>query len=125
MLNNVKRAVELYQSKPNYSDKNKSIINNTNKVINGIEQIKSLIDDDNFRIPGRYYAKPLSNIDLSWINDIKGYKQNTEEPDTDYMKGNNDNELKLIKDFISRINNGVINNENKAGNKFRELKQKD
>ena len=40
------------------------------------------------------------------------------------MKGNNDNELKLIKDFISRINNGVINNKNKAGNKFRELKQK-
>ena len=40
------------------------------------------------------------------------------------MKGNNDNELKLIQDFLSRINNGVINNKNKAGNKFRELKQK-
>ena len=40
------------------------------------------------------------------------------------MKGNNDNELKLIKDFITKINNGVINNKNKAGNKFRELKQK-
>ena len=56
MLNNIKRAVELYQRKSNYSDKNESIINNTNKVINGIEQIKSLIDDDNFRIPGKYYA---------------------------------------------------------------------
>ena len=40
------------------------------------------------------------------------------------MKGNNDNELKLIKDFITKINNVVINNKNKAGNKFRELKQK-
>ena len=40
------------------------------------------------------------------------------------MKGNNDNELKLIKDFISKINNGTINNKNKAGNKFRKLKQK-
>ena len=51
MLNNIKKAVELYQRKPIYSDKNKSIINDTNKVINGIEQIKSLINDDNFRIP--------------------------------------------------------------------------
>ena len=40
------------------------------------------------------------------------------------MKGNNDNELKLMKDFISKINNGTINNKNKAGNKFRKLKQK-
>ena len=40
------------------------------------------------------------------------------------MKGNNDNELKLIKYFITKINNGVINNKNKAGNEFRKLKQK-
>ena len=40
------------------------------------------------------------------------------------MKGNNDNELKLIKDFITKINNSTINNKNKAGNEFRKLKQK-
>ena len=40
------------------------------------------------------------------------------------MKGKNDNELKLIKDFITKINNGVINNNNKAGNEFKKLKQK-
>ena len=40
------------------------------------------------------------------------------------MKDINDNELKLIKDFINKINNGVINNENKAANEFRKLKQK-
>ena len=40
------------------------------------------------------------------------------------MKGNNDNELKLIKDYITKINNGVINNKNKEGNEFGELKQK-
>ena len=73
---------------------------------------------------GKYYAKPSSNTDLSWINDIEGYQETAEEAGTDYMKGNNNNELKLIKDFISRINNGVINNKNKAGNKFRQLKQK-
>ena len=40
------------------------------------------------------------------------------------MKGNNNNELKLIKDFITEINNGTINNKNKARNEFRKLKQK-
>ena len=51
-----------------------------------------------------------------------GYKQTAEEAGTDYMKGNNDNELKLIKNFITKINNGTINNKNKAGNEFRKLK---
>ena len=40
------------------------------------------------------------------------------------MKGKNDNELKLIKDFITKINNGTINNKNKAGNELGKLKQK-
>ena len=53
-----------------------------------------------------------------------GYKQTAEEAGSDYIKVNNDNELKLIKDFITKINNGVIYNKNKAGNEFRKLKQK-
>ena len=40
------------------------------------------------------------------------------------MKGKNDNELKLIKDFVTKINNGTINSKNKARNEFRKLKQK-
>ena len=124
ILNSIKRAVELYQRKPNYSDKNKGIINNTNKVINGIEQIKSLIDDDNFRLPGKYYGKPIANINLDWMSDKNGYKQTAEEAGADYIKGKNDNELKLIKDFITKINNDTINNKNKAGDEFRKLKQK-
>ena len=40
------------------------------------------------------------------------------------MKGKNNNELKLITDFITKINHGSINNKNKAGNEFRKLKQK-
>ena len=56
--------------------------------------------------------------------DKNGYKQTAEETGADYVKGKNDNELELIKDFITKINNGVINNKNKAGNEFRELKQK-
>ena len=75
ILNSIKRAVELYQRKPNYSDKNKIIINNTNKVINGIEPIKSLINEDNFRIPGKYYAKPIANISLEWMIDKDGYNK--------------------------------------------------
>ena len=123
ILNNIKRAVELYQKKPKYSDKNKSIINNTNKVINGMEQIKLLIDDDNFKIPRKYYTGPNNNINLDWMNDKIRYEETAEEADTDHMKGNNDNELKLIKNFITKINNGTIN-KNNAGNEFRKLKQK-
>ena len=58
------------------------------------------------------------------MKDEEGYKETAEEADSDYMKRKNDNELKLIKDFIIKINNGTINNKNKAGNEFRKLKQK-
>ena len=56
--------------------------------------------------------------------DKDGYEEIAEEAASDYLKGKNDNELKLIKDFITKINNGTINNKNKAGNEFRKLKQK-
>ena len=58
------------------------------------------------------------------MNDKIGYEEKAEEADSVYMKGKNDNELKLINDFITKINNGSINNKNKAGNEFRKLKQK-
>ena len=57
------------------------------------------------------------------MKDEEGYKETAEEAGSDYMKRKNDNELKLIKDFIIKINNGTINNKNKAGNEFRKLKQ--
>ena len=89
-----------------------------------MELIISLINNDEFRIPGEYYAKPLNNTDLSWMKDEEGYKKTAEEAGSDYMKGKNDNELNIIKNFIAKINNGTINNKNKAGNEFRKLKQK-
>ena len=39
------------------------------------------------------------------------------------MKRNNDKELKIIKDFITKINNGKINKSN-AASEFKKLKQK-
>ena len=83
-----------------------------------------MIHNDEFKIPGEYYAQPNDNINLDWMTDKDGYKQTAEEAGSNHMKGNNDNELKLIKDFITKINKCVINNKNKARNKFRELKQK-
>ena len=62
---NIKEAIKKYQERPVLTDKSKNIINNSIKIIKGIELIKSLTDDDNFRIPGKYYAKSLSNIDFS------------------------------------------------------------
>ena len=83
-----------------------------------------MISNGEFKIPGEYYDKPNNYIDLSWINDPDGYEEIAREADSNYMKDKNDNELKLIKDFITKINNGTINNKNKAGNEFRKLKQK-
>ena len=100
------------------------MINNSNKVIKGIKLFKSMIDNDEFKIPKKYYAGPNNNINLDWMNDKIRYEETAEEADADYMKGNKDNELKLIKDFITKINKGTINNKNKAGNEFRKLKQK-
>ena len=119
----IKNGIKIYQKRPR-TDKNKSIINNSNKVIKSIELFKSMIDNDEFKIPGEYYAKPNNNINLDWMNDKAGYTETAEELDTDYIKGKNDNELELIKKFITKINNGTINNKNKAENEFKKLKLK-
>ena len=83
-----------------------------------------MIDNDEFKIPKKYYAGPNNNVNLDWMNDKIGYEEIAEEADSVYMKGKNGIELKLIKDFITKINNGTINNTSKAGNEFRKLKQK-
>ena len=119
----IKNGIKIYQ-KRHRTDKNKSIINNSYKVIKGIELFKSMIDNDEFKIPVEYYAKPNNDINLDWMNDKDGYEETAEEAGADYMKGKNDNESELIKTFINKINNGSINNKYKAGNEFRKLKQK-
>ena len=119
----IKNSIKIYQKRPR-TDKNKSIINNSNKAVKGIELFKSMIDNDEFKIPGEYYAKPNNNVNLDWMNDKIGYEETAEEADSVYMKKSNGSELKLIKDFKTKINNGSINNKNKAGNEFRKLKQK-
>ena len=119
----IEDGIKIYQKRPR-TDKNKRIINNTNKIVNAIELFKSMINNNEFIIPGEYNAKSNNNIDLDWMIDKDGYEEIAEEADTYYVKGRNDNELKLIKDVITKINNGTINNKNKAGNEFRKLKRK-
>ena len=64
----IKNGIRIYQKRPR-TDKNKGIINNSNKVIKGIELFKSMIDNDEFKIPGKYYAKQNNNVNLDWMND--------------------------------------------------------
>ena len=82
-----------------------------------------LIDNDNLTIPGQYYAKPLDNTNLSWIKNKNEHEHVADDAGSDYVKGNNDKELKIIKDFITKINNGKINESNPAS-EFKKLKQK-
>ena len=119
----IKDGIRIYQKRPR-TDKNKSIINNSDKVIKGIELLKSMINNYDFKIPGEYYVKPNNNINLDWMNDKDEYEETAEEAGADYMKGKNNSELELIKNFINKIYVGAINNKNKAGNEFRKLKQK-
>ena len=120
---NIEDGIKMYQIKPR-TDINKRIINNSNKVIKAIELFKSLINNDEIIIPGKYKVKPNNDVDLCWMNDKDEYEERVERVDTKYTKEENNNELKLIKDFITKINNDTINNKNKAGNEFRKLKQK-
>ena len=115
--NNISLAVKYYP------DENKSIINISNEVIKGIDLIMLLIDNDNLRIPEQYYAKPLDNTNLSWIKNKDEYEHVADEAGSDFVKGNNDKELKIIKEFITKINNGKINGSN-AASEFKKLKQK-
>ena len=91
----IEDGIKIYQKRPR-TDKNKRIINNSNKIINATELFKSMTDNNELVIPGEYYAKPNNNINLVWMNDKDGYKETAEEADADYMKGKNDNELELI-----------------------------
>ena len=106
------------------TDKNKRIINNSNKITKAIELFKSMIENNEFIILEEYIFKPNNNVDLDWMINKDGFEEISEEAGKYYMKGKNNNELKLIKDFMTKINNGTINNKNKAGNEFRKLKQK-
>ena len=81
----IKDGIKIYKKNPR-TDKNKSIINNNNKVINGIELFKSMIDNDEFVIPGEYYVKPNNNMNLDYMNDKDRYEDTAEEAYTDYMK---------------------------------------
>ena len=118
----IKNGIKMYQIKPR-TDKNKRIINNSNKIIKAIELFKSMIINNEFIIPEGYILKPNNNVDLDWMINKNGFEETAVEAGKYYMKGKNDNELKLIKDFITKINDGTIN-KNEAENEFRKLKQK-
>ena len=76
----IKNGIKIYQKRP-HPDKNKRIINNSSKIINAIELFKSMIDNNEFVIPGEYDAKPNNNIDLDWMIDKDGYEEIAEEAD--------------------------------------------
>ena len=82
----IEDGIKIYRKRPR-TDKNKRIINNSNKIINAIELFKSMINNNEFAIPGEYNAKPNNNIDLDWMIDKDGYEEMAEEAGSDYMEG--------------------------------------
>ena len=47
----IKNGIKIHQKRP-HTDKNKSIIDNSNKIIKAIELFKSMIHNDEFKVPG-------------------------------------------------------------------------
>ena len=86
----IKDDIKIYQKSP-LTDRKKRIIDNSNKVIRGINIFISMIDNDEFKIPKKYYTGPNNNVNLHWMNDKIGYEETAEEADSVYMKENNDN----------------------------------
>ena len=76
----IKDGIKIYQKRPR-TDKNKRIINNSNKIINAIELFKSMIYKNEFVIPKEYNVKPSNNIDLVWMIDKDGYEETAKEAD--------------------------------------------
>ena len=70
-MNRIKKSIEdgikIYHEYP-FTDRKKRIIDNSNKVLKGINLFKSMIDNDEFKIPKKYYAGPNNNINLDWMN---------------------------------------------------------
>ena len=64
-INNIEKSIadgiKIYQ-KRRRTDKNKRIINNSNKIIYAIELFKLMIDNDEFKIPEKYYPGPNNNV---------------------------------------------------------------
>ena len=50
-----------------------------------------MIDNDEFKIPTKYYAGLNNNVNLDWMNDKIGYEGTAEEADSVYMKKSNGN----------------------------------
>ena len=74
----IKNGIKMYQIKPR-TDKNKRIINNSNKIIKAIDLFKSMIENNDFIIPENYIFKPNNNVDLDWINNKDGFEETAEE----------------------------------------------
>ena len=69
-----KDGIKIYQEYP-LTDRKKRIIDSSNKVIKHINLFKSMIDNDEFKIPKKYYAGPNNNVDLDSMNDKIRYEE--------------------------------------------------
>ena len=82
----IKNGIKMYQIKPR-TDKNKRIINNSNKIIKAIELFKSMIINNEFIIPEEYIFKPNNNVAVDCMINKNGFEETAVEAGKYYMKG--------------------------------------
>ena len=69
----IKNGIKMYQINPR-TDKNKRIINNSNKTIKTTALFKSMIINNEFIIPEEYIFKSNNNVDLDWMINKNGFE---------------------------------------------------
>ena len=62
----------------------KNVLNNTNNFISGLKLIIEGINNDYFRIPDKFYAKPLGDVDASWMADYDEYEDAANDIEGEY-----------------------------------------
>ena len=102
----------------------KKTLKNKEKFAKALNLLLIFIDKKNLNVDDKNYDKHLQNVDLSWMKDREYYEDllNDGLVESDYVRGHNDKELELFKNFLTNINIGHIKNQGEAVTSFKKLK---
>ena len=92
----------------------KNVLNNTNNFISGLKLIIEGINNDYFRIPDKFYAKPLGDVDASWMTDYDEYEDAANDIEGEYSS------QYLPQQMLARL--PILLAQLQAGNNSQKLK---
>ena len=115
-------GIKLYYEDKSWRDavaKNKII--NSQKVSADLQRIIDAIKSNKFHRPGDFIKNPLST-NLSWMQDQDYYQEINNEIQNSFNTDGEYDAFPLLKEFLSNINDGTINNRKTAREYINDLK---